>query len=76
MRTTINIDDEIINEIFTHYQSKTKTEAINRALNDLVILIKKKNLIALRGKIDIEDNIEVLKHKELEEIANGKFDND
>ena len=76
MRTTINIDDDIINEIFTHYQSNTKTEAINRALNDLVILIKKKNLIALRGKIDIEDNIEVLKHKELEEIANGKFDND
>jgi len=76
MRTTINIDDEIINEIFTHYQSKTKTEAINRALNDLIILIKKKKLIALRGNVDIVDNIEILKHKELEEITNGKFDND
>jgi hypothetical protein len=76
MRTTINIDDDIINEIFAHYQSKTKTEAINRALNDLIKLLKKNKLIALRGKIDIDDNIDSLKHKELEEIANGTFDND
>ncbi len=76
MRTTINIDDEIINEIFAHYKSKTKTEAVNRALKDLMILFKKQKLIALRGNVDIDDNIDILKHKELEEIANGKFDND
>jgi len=71
MRTTINIEDNLINELFIHYKSKTKTEAINRALKDLIVLLKKQKMISMRGKIDIEDNLDFLKNKELEEIANG-----
>ncbi|MCX7735777.1 MAG: type II toxin-antitoxin system VapB family antitoxin [Candidatus Kapabacteria bacterium] len=65
MRTTINIEDNIIDEIVKLYNAKTKTSAINQALKDLVLALKKQKLINLRGKIDIVDNLDELKKIEL-----------
>ncbi len=70
MRATLNINDQIIDEILLFYNAKTKTEAIHKALSDWVKFKKKEMLLNLRGQVDIIDNLEELKQKELLELIN------
>ncbi len=68
MRTTINIQDGIIDDIVRYYHSKTKTEAVNRALSEWVNIMKKNSLLSLRGQVDFEDNLDKIKQKEIEDL--------
>ena len=69
MRTTINVQDSVINDILHYYNAKSKTEAVNKALVEWVRYLKKNKLINLRGTIDIEDNLYELKQKEIEDLV-------
>ncbi len=68
MRTTINVRDDIISDIIEYYDAKSKTEAVNKALEDFAMDLKRKKIIEIRGKIDIEDDLDELKKKEIQEL--------
>ena len=45
MRTNIDIDDEVLNEIIGFKPSISKKEIINNALKEYLMLIKRKELL-------------------------------
>ena len=56
MRTNIDIDDALIDEVMRVANVKTKKEAVHLALQEFLKVKKKKNLLDLAGKIQFEDN--------------------
>jgi Arc/MetJ family transcription regulator len=67
MRTTVTIPDEFLDELMKYTNAKTRTEAVNRALEDLVRRLKIEKLRSLRGKYPIEDNWKQLRALEIRE---------
>ena len=68
MRATLNIPDNLITEVQKISGEKSKTKAIIIAMEEFIRQKKIKELIALRGKIQIEDVTKELDRLELEEI--------
>jgi hypothetical protein len=68
MRATLNIPDDLIAEVQKISGEKSKTKAIITAMEEFVRQKKIKELIALRGKIQIEDVSEELEKLEIEEM--------
>lgn len=62
MRTNIDIDDALIDEVMKVANVKTKKEAVHLALQEFLKAKKKKDLFDLAGKIQFEDNFD---HKAL-----------
>jgi Arc/MetJ family transcription regulator len=62
MRTNIDIDDALIDEVMKVANVKTKKEAVHLALQEFLKVKKKKDLFDLAGKIAFEDNFD---HKAL-----------
>jgi len=56
MRTNIVIDDYLITEAMKMSSIKTKKEIVNIALKEYVENKKKKNLLDLVGKIELDKN--------------------
>ena len=54
MRTTINIQDDLMNALLTRTKAKTKTKAIELAIKDYIEKKSIEDLISLSGKINIE----------------------
>lgn len=69
MRATLNIPDELLSEVQKISGEKSKTKAIVKAMEEFIRQKKLKKLIALRGKIQIEDVTKELDKLELEEMA-------
>ncbi|MBN1958823.1 MAG: type II toxin-antitoxin system VapB family antitoxin [Desulfuromonadales bacterium] len=74
MRTTINIDDKIIDELMKNTPTTSRSRAIQAALQEYVEIKKKDRLLALRGKLDIADNWQQLRELEMQgqEPSNDK----
>ena len=51
MRTTLNLNDELVREVMKATKARTKTEAITQAMTDLIRRTKLERLKALSGKI-------------------------
>jgi len=51
MRTTINVDDNIMKVVMQETKAATKTEAVRRALEDFVRRRNAEAIIALKGKV-------------------------
>lgn len=68
MRATLNIPDDLLSQVQKITGEKSKTKAITTAMKEYVRQQKIKELIALRGKIQIEDVTEELEKLELEEM--------
>ena len=54
MRTTLDIDAELIEEVVTLTGFRNKGKAVNSALNDYVRQARIKKLLELRGKLDLD----------------------
>jgi Arc/MetJ family transcription regulator len=67
MRTTVTVEDGVMEKLMKYTKSKTRTEAVNRALTDWVRHIKIEKLRSLRGKLYMEDNWEKLRSMEIQE---------
>ena len=52
MRTTINVDDGILQDLMRFTDAKTKTEAVNRAIDEWVRRKRIDLFIGRRGKIE------------------------
>ena len=57
MRTTLNVDDDIFREVMKVTRAKTKTEAVRVALTEYVRLKRKEQLLALRGRFEVEKRL-------------------
>lgn len=68
MRATLNIPDDLLSEVQKISGEKSKTKAITTAMKEYVRQKRIKELLALRGKIQIEDVTDELKKLELEEM--------
>jgi hypothetical protein len=67
MRATLNLPDELINEVMKITGEKTKTKALIKVLEEYIRQMKIKKLIELSGKIEIVDVTQELEDMELKE---------
>lgn len=65
MRTTVNIDDEKCRELMQITSAPSLAKAIQTALAEYLDFKRKRQLLALRGKLDISDNWQELRRQEL-----------
>ena len=78
MRATLNIPDDLISEVQKATGEKSKTKAITTAMKEFVRQKKIKQLIALRGKVQIdydwekEEELEIKAQKEREKLLERK----
>jgi Arc/MetJ family transcription regulator len=54
MRTTINVDDEIMRVVMQQTKAATKTEGIRIALEDFARRCNAEAIIALKGKVKFD----------------------
>ncbi len=59
MRTNIDIDDDILKEVQRLTGTKTKREAVDFALRELVARYRRLGLLGLKGKVHWEGDLEV-----------------
>ena len=67
MRTTLNIDDYLFRDLLNVTKAKTKTEAVRMALTEYLRMKRKEKVLAMRGKIDIKDDWQKLRQREIAE---------
>lgn len=60
MRTTLTIKEDLLNEAKTLSGSKTKKEAVEKALEEFIRRRKAKKLIDLEGKIELSLRLQEL----------------
>lgn len=65
MRTTLNLDEELVKELMKITGAKTKVEAIHLAISEFIRRKKLEGLKALSGKIRIAENWQELEELEL-----------
>lgn len=61
MRTTIEIDQKLIEEILERTNIKTKKEVVDLALREFLRLIKMKELSEMASKIDYFADLDVMR---------------
>ncbi|HYP55814.1 MAG TPA: type II toxin-antitoxin system VapB family antitoxin [Solirubrobacterales bacterium] len=55
MRTTLDIDDRLMESLMARHPGESKTKAVEAAIEEHLRRGAKDRLLALRGKLDIED---------------------
>lgn len=60
MRTTVNVPDALINDLVIETGERNKTRLIRIALEDMLRAIKRKKLINLSGKMELDLTVEEL----------------
>lgn len=58
MRTNIDINDDLLNEVRDLTGAKTKREAVDLALRELVARHKRLRILELRGRVRWEGDLE------------------
>lgn len=68
VRTTVTMSDETMAELMRFSEASTKTEAVNRAVEEWVRIRKAQELRSLRGKLSFERGIEEIRGADIEEL--------
>ena len=63
MRTTLNIDDEVLEAAMTLARGRTKTEIINEALRRFVRAKRRLQLLELQGQVEWEGELDDLRKR-------------
>jgi len=61
MRTNIELDDTLVQQAIRLNRLRTKKEVVQEALKNYVAWMKKKELLALRGKVVWEGNLQEMR---------------
>jgi len=61
MKTHIELDDELVGEIVRMGRFTTKKAAVNAALAEYAKLLKRRDLLEMRGKIPWEGDLNALR---------------
>ncbi len=67
MRTSLNIDDSLLAKVMQSTGKKSRSEAIRVALSSYLKQQQKNKILALRGKVNIDDNWQKLRELETKE---------
>ncbi len=67
MRTTLNLNEEIISQVMLYTGMKSKSKAVNKVLETYVREKKKQNILKMKGKLNLDDNWKKLRETELDE---------
>jgi Arc/MetJ family transcription regulator len=67
MRTTIDIPEELLKDVAAILKTKKRNEAVRLALSDFVRRNRRKDLLAMKGRLDIEDASPDLERAELDD---------
>lgn len=67
MRTTLNINDEIIKKVLELTGAKNRSQAVNKVLEAYVQERQIENILRLKGKLHLENNWKELREMELDE---------
>jgi len=73
MRTTMDVDEKLIEEVVALTREKSKSRAVNRALAEYIRRRRLEELRALAGKIDLVDNLKELEELELKEMGRSEW---
>lgn len=65
MRTTLDLDEKLIEQLMKATSAKTKTDAIHQAAAELIRRKKLEKLKALSGKVHLDLDWKKLEHAEL-----------
>jgi Arc/MetJ family transcription regulator len=63
MRTTLDIPEELIKEAMELTGAKTKSQLIKEALEMQIAVIKRKRLITLKGTVDLDVDLDILRDR-------------
>ena len=63
MRTTLNIDDEVLHAAMALARGRTKTEVINEALRRFVRAKKRLQLLEFQGQVEWEGDLDDLRKR-------------
>lgn len=63
MRTTIEIPEELVEEVMKITGATTKSQAVKLALEDKIAQFKRKRLISMKGTIDLDIDLDVLRDR-------------
>jgi len=69
VRTTLDIDNKLLEQAVILTGEKNKGKAVNKVLTEWIRRIRIEELKALAGKIEIDDNLKELEELELKEMA-------
>ena len=72
MRTTLDIDSRLLEEVAKTTGEKSLSKAVSRALEEFIRRRKIERLIELAGKIDLMDNWRKAEEIELQEMERDK----
>jgi hypothetical protein len=70
MRTTLNLDDDLIQELMKATDARTKTEAIHQAISELIRRRKLEKLKSLSGQMPLALDLKKPKKIELKRQNN------
>ena len=65
MRTTLIIPDDLMKDLMEETGEKSKTLLVRRSLEEMLQRVRRENLKRLRGKIDLDIDLETLRTKDL-----------
>ena len=65
MRTTLIIPDELMTDLMKETGEKSKTMLVRRSLEEMLNRVRRQNQNHLRGKIDLDIDLEALRSKDL-----------
>lgn len=63
IKTLIDLPDDLLNKVMKITKSKTKVEAIKKALTEVVDQDKRMKLMSYRGKIDMDLDLDILRDR-------------
>jgi Arc/MetJ family transcription regulator len=61
MRTNIEVTESLIDEIKHLSQAQSKQQAIEKAIEALIKYLKRREMLTLRGKVEWEGDLEVMR---------------
>ncbi len=67
MRMTLTLDDDMAEQLMQLTGEKTPLLAIRHALKDYLVAVRKQQLLALRGQVQIEDSWRQLRQLDMKE---------
>lgn len=68
MRTTLDVDERLLEAVAEITGERSKSKAVNKALEEFVRSKRVEELIGLMGKIDLVDNWRELEELEVKEL--------
>ncbi len=72
MRTTINIQDDLMEALLVQTKAKTKTKASELSIREYIEKKSIENIVALSGKINIDSDWQKMEEDELNECRDHR----